>query len=105
MACLALVMCSVSLTVPFIPDLVKFNKRGLAYAYLGLLFTVAILLFFIIIELEVHTTFDIKWFFVSIGAVGVVADLVFCWGFSDSYKIQLRKKRLSIRYDQSPLLS
>ena len=39
---LALVMSSVSLTVPLIPDLVCFNKRGLAYSYMGLLFAIAI---------------------------------------------------------------
>jgi drug/metabolite transporter superfamily protein YnfA len=79
-------MSSVSLTVPFIPDLVKFNKRGLAYAYLGLLFTMALLIFFLIIELEVHEILEERWLFVCVGGTGVVADLMFCWGFSDSYK-------------------
>jgi hypothetical protein len=51
---LALVMSSVSLTVPFIPDLVKFPKRGLAYAYLGLLFVLAQLIVFGIVEVELH---------------------------------------------------
>lgn len=41
---LALVMSSVSLTVPFIPDLVSFSKRGLAYSYLGLIFAFAIVI-------------------------------------------------------------
>ena len=53
-ASLALVMSSASLTVPFIPDLVKFNKRGLTYAYVGVMFTFAMLLITFIIRLEYH---------------------------------------------------
>lgn len=85
-ACLALVMSSVSLTIPVIPDLVKFNKRGLTYAYLGLLFAMAMLIVFVFIELELHNAIETKWIFLSVGIFGVVIDLTLCWGFQDSYK-------------------
>lgn len=95
--CLALVMSSVSLTVPFIPDLVKFHKRGLAYAYLGIMFIFAILIVFGMIQLEFHRDFDIEWIFVGAGMLGISTDLLMCWGFNDNYKQSLLRKRLQFR--------
>lgn len=85
--CLALTMSSVSLTVPFIPDLIKFNKRGLAYAWLGTTFIVALVAVFFIIDIDLDKYINLKWIFFTAGVAGVVADLCLCWGFSDSYKM------------------
>jgi hypothetical protein len=46
----AVVMGSVSLTVPFITDFVKYSKRGLAYAYLGVLFIFALSIVYLMLE-------------------------------------------------------
>ena len=88
-------MSSVSLTTPFIPDLVQFNKRGLAYAYLGLLFTFALLTVFFIIELEIHEHVEVQWIYMVTGTLGIVADMALCWWFADSYKLGLRSRKLS----------
>ena len=48
---LALVMSSVSLTVPFIPDFIKFEKRGLTYCYTGLLFASAMITMYLLLHL------------------------------------------------------
>lgn len=34
-------MCSVSLTVPVIPDFVKYRRRGVAYGYMGLILAIS----------------------------------------------------------------
>lgn len=54
MIVISLVMCSVSLTVPFVADFVQYNKRGLAYSYLGCLFTLATAMIYILIEFGLH---------------------------------------------------
>ncbi len=41
---LAVVMSTVSLTVPFVTDMVSYHKRGLAYSYLALTFVIAIVI-------------------------------------------------------------
>jgi MFS family permease len=51
---LAFVMCSVSLTVPFIPDFVKYRYRGLAYSYTGLLFAIALCAIQLVSDLDVQ---------------------------------------------------
>ena len=51
---IALVMTSVSLTVPFITDLVQYNKRGLAYSYLGILFISATAMVYFLIEFGIY---------------------------------------------------
>ena len=89
---LALVMSSVSLTVPFIPDFIKFEKRGLAYSYTGLLFALAMVGMYISLYFEVKKEFDIKWFFVVSGCLGLVIAVTFCWHFFDNYKLRIKKR-------------
>ena len=48
----AFTMCSVSLSVPFIADFVKFKKRGLAYSYTALLFAFCLVLILSIVNLD-----------------------------------------------------
>jgi MFS family permease len=48
----AFTMCSVSLSVPFIADFVKFKKRGLAYSYTALLFATCLVLILSIVNLD-----------------------------------------------------
>jgi len=92
----ALVMCSVSLTVPFITDLVQYNKRGLAYSYLGCLFTVAIAMSYILIEFGIPEYINTDWIFIISGVIGLTIDIIMCWGFSDIYKKALVKKKLNL---------
>lgn len=95
--CLALVMSSVSLTVPFIPDLIHFNKRGLAYAWLGTTFLIALVAVFFIIQSEIYKNGNLQFIFMGAGICGIVIDMIMCWGFSDSYKIQLKAFGLNFR--------
>ena len=90
---LALVMSSVSLTVPFIPDFIKFEKRGLAYSYTGLLLAMAMVGMYFLLDLEIHKQFDLKWFFVISGCCGIVVAMTFCRFFTDNYKETSIKKR------------
>ena len=86
-------MSSVSLTVPFIPDLVKFNKRGLAYSIIGLLMSLAVVSMYICLSLNLHKDFNEAWFFVISGLTGIATALTFCWHFKDNYKHRMRKRQ------------
>jgi MFS family permease len=87
----ALIMGSVSLTIPFIADLVKYEKRGLAYAYLGVLFIIAMTIVYFMIEFGIHKYTDTKWIFVVSGFIGISFDIMMCWNFSDLYNNSLRQ--------------
>lgn len=89
---LAFVMSSVSLTVPFIPDFIKFEKRGLAYSYTGLLLSLAMVVIYILMDLELDKTVDIQWFFVFSGCLGIAAAMTFCSFFTDNYKNRIKKR-------------
>ena len=80
---LAFVMCSVSLTVPFIPDFVKNKYRGLAYGYLGLLLAFALVVILTIVELDYENTIDQEWFFVITSSIGLISAVTFCSFFKD----------------------
>lgn len=97
MISLALVMSSVSLTVPFVPDVIKFEKRGLAYAYLGLVFISAILIIFGIIEIKLFYDINTNYIFIGAGILGITVDISMCWGFSDRFKTNLAKKNINWR--------
>lgn len=94
---LALVMATVSLTLPIIPDMVKFRRRGLAYAWLGLVFAIALGVVLFLIRLEVHTVVEIKWIYVVTGLIGVVIDLVMCRKINDNFKNKLKSRNLVFR--------
>ena len=49
---MAFIMCSVSISVPFIADFVKFKKRGLAYSYTALLLALALVFIMSIINFD-----------------------------------------------------
>jgi hypothetical protein len=83
---LALVMSSVSITVPFIPDLVKFNKRGLAYAWLTVCFLITLIFVYGLLEMELHKVIDSMWLYVIIGLIGILTDIIMFGRFSDRFK-------------------
>lgn len=95
---LAIVMTSVSLTVPFIPDFVKKEKRGIAYAWLGLTFILSTIIVLLVFEFDVLQKVDLKWLFVTVGIFGIVIDIILCWGFSDKYKLSMKLKNLKLKY-------
>lgn len=91
-------MCSVSLALPFITDLVNYHKRGLAYAYIGCLFTLAVSMVYLLVAIDIQKYMDTKWIFVAAGILGVTVDLLLCWGLSDIYLDSLKKKQNSFKY-------
>lgn len=91
-SCLAMVMSSVSISIPFIPDLIAFDKRGVAYAWLGLVFIGALLTIFLIIEFNIPEMIELKWIYVSAGILGLATDLLICKDISDHFKGKLNKR-------------
>ena len=83
MQTLAFVMCSVSLTVPFIPDFVKYRYRGIAYSYTGLMFAIALVCIQLIMDMDIQNSYNEQWFFVVTASIGIVSALTFCSFFKD----------------------
>ncbi len=72
-------MCSVIVTVPFIPDYIKHEKRGLAFAYKGGLLALTMITIYVLVDLGIQERIARKELvFVISGSIGIVVALVFC---------------------------
>jgi MFS family permease len=87
---LALVMCSVSLTVPVVSDFVKYRRRGLAYGYTGCLLAFSLIILLTILDFDVEKKIDPQWFFVATSTFGLVSALSLCWFFTDKRKFEFK---------------
>ena len=82
-------MCSVSLTVPFISDFVKYKHRGVAYGYMGCLIATALGVIMTMIDFDVEKRIDKKWFFVFTSTFGLVSAFIFCSFFKDKQEFKV----------------
>lgn len=91
----AFTMCSVSLSVPFIADFVKFKKRGLAYSYTALDFTFCLVLILSIVNLDTDQRIEKEWFFGFTSVLGFVTAGTMFWFWSDKQEFmddKIKKK-------------
>jgi MFS family permease len=91
----AFTMCSVSLSVPFIADFVKFKKRGLAYSYTALLFAVCLVLILSIVSLDGDQKIKKEWYFGTTSLLGLslAAGMVHFWSDKQEFMDDKIKKK------------